>query len=196
MSTRSRVKTLRRGGSPHPIRLGLRGAAAMAEEDVLRRGQFVGRPGSPGGRCSDPGDPGIQRIAERDSRRSKRTRPASGGKTPPHMRISVDLPAPFSPTSACTSPRGMARLTFSSRMNAAEGLGDAFEFENRHRSARGYGHRLGGDGEKKTDIRIPLLLFPLGPRAAAGAQRLPLLAVLGVVFRRSSQASPRPSRCR
>ena len=36
---------------------------------------------------------------------SKRTTPDSGLMTPPMILISVLLPAPFSPTSACTSPK-------------------------------------------------------------------------------------------
>jgi len=41
----------------------------------------------------------------RDVLPSKRTTPESGLMTPPRILISVLLPAPFSPTSACTSPK-------------------------------------------------------------------------------------------
>ena len=37
--------------------------------------------------------------------------PASGASTPDSIRIIVDLPAPFGPTSAIRSPRSMCRLT-------------------------------------------------------------------------------------
>src|SRR5215211_1172522 len=49
--------------------------------------------------------------ANETSRPSKRTVPSSGGKTPPQIRIRVDFPEPFSPTRACTSPSGTAKLT-------------------------------------------------------------------------------------
>jgi hypothetical protein len=39
-------------------------------------------------------------LAKRRSRPSTCTTPRSGRCTPPRMRISVDLPAPFSPTMA------------------------------------------------------------------------------------------------
>src|SRR3954447_22171564 len=45
---------------------------------------------------------------------SKRTSPSSGRRTPVSTLISVDLPAPFSPTSACTSPGSSANETSSS----------------------------------------------------------------------------------
>ena len=44
------------------------------------------------------------RVAEGSVASSSRTVPASGATAPPSILISVDLPAPFSPTSACTSP--------------------------------------------------------------------------------------------
>ena len=40
--------------------------------------------------------------------------PRSGRCTPPRMRTSVDFPAPFSPTSACTSPGSTSNATPSS----------------------------------------------------------------------------------
>src|SRR5262245_28287782 len=43
-------------------------------------------------------------LAKCRSRPSTRTTPRSGRCTPPRMRISVDLPAPFSPTMAWISP--------------------------------------------------------------------------------------------
>ena len=45
---------------------------------------------------------------------SVRIVPESGATTPPSTFISVDLPAPFSPTSPTTSPRATDRLTASS----------------------------------------------------------------------------------
>src|SRR4051812_21135136 len=47
---------------------------------------------------------------------SMRISPASGRWTPEIVLISVDLPAPFSPSSACTSPARTSKLTpFSAR---------------------------------------------------------------------------------
>ena len=46
-----------------------------------------------------------QRIAgRRAARRRARRRPASARTAPPRILMRVDLPAPFSPTSACISP--------------------------------------------------------------------------------------------
>ena len=44
---------------------------------------------------------------------SMRIRPLVGATTPPSTFISVDLPAPFSPTRPMTSPGSTARLTSS-----------------------------------------------------------------------------------
>src|SRR5262249_31270552 len=45
---------------------------------------------------------------------SRRTTPGWGRWTPPRMRISVDLPAPFSPTTAWISPNATSKSTPSS----------------------------------------------------------------------------------
>src|SRR5690606_38746041 len=63
--------------------------------------------------------------------------PASGWSTPDRQRASVDLPAPFSPTRACTSPRSTSRWTSSSAVTpgyllvspATESSGSAFVTE-------------------------------------------------------------------
>ena len=44
---------------------------------------------------------------------STRIEPALGATTPPRIFISVDLPAPFSPTRPMTSPGATERLTSS-----------------------------------------------------------------------------------
>src|SRR5277367_6733966 len=49
-------------------------------------------------------------------RPSMRISPASGWYTPPRIFMRVDLPAPFSPQTATTSPRPMVRLTLSRAM--------------------------------------------------------------------------------
>src|SRR5262245_56185879 len=53
-------------------------------------------------------------LAKRHSSPSRRTTPRSGRWTPPRMRISVDLPAPFSPTTAWISPNATSKSTPSS----------------------------------------------------------------------------------
>src|SRR5215831_12168985 len=50
-------------------------------------------------------------LAKWHSSPSRRTTPRSGRWTPPRMRISVDLPAPFSPTMAWISPYATSKST-------------------------------------------------------------------------------------
>ena len=51
------------------------------------------------------------RRARRPARRRSAPRPTSGCSMPPTIFISVDLPAPFSPSSATTSPACTSRFT-------------------------------------------------------------------------------------
>src|SRR5882672_3200542 len=51
-----------------------------------------------------------------------RISPASGWYTPARIFIKVDLPAPFSPTSACTSPARADRFTSASTVFPANDL--------------------------------------------------------------------------
>ena len=60
---------------------------------------------------------------------SSSSRPASGASTPATIRPSVDLPAPFSPTSAWIDPRATLSDTPSSARTAAEVLGDVRELD-------------------------------------------------------------------
>src|SRR6516225_6998799 len=53
-------------------------------------------------------------LAKWHSSPSRRTTPRSGRWTPPRMRINVDLPAPFSPTTAWISPYATSKSTPSS----------------------------------------------------------------------------------
>ena len=53
-------------------------------------------------------------VSEPCSAPSMRITPSLGSTTPPRIFIRVDLPAPFSPISARTSPRSTRRLTRSS----------------------------------------------------------------------------------
>ena len=57
--------------------------------------------------------------------------PALGATTPPRIFISVDLPAPFSPTRPITSPRRDAQADAVERDDAGIGLADADELEKR-----------------------------------------------------------------
>jgi hypothetical protein len=47
--------------------------------------------------------------------------PASGAYTPVSTLISVDLPAPFWPMSACTSPGAQRELDAGQRLHAGKG---------------------------------------------------------------------------
>src|SRR2546427_292590 len=58
--------------------------------------------------CASRGD------ASRTGRPSSDTSPSSGCSAPVRILTSVDLPAPFSPSNACTSPRARPKSTASS----------------------------------------------------------------------------------
>ena len=60
--------------------------------------------------------------AKRTGAPSIRISPSSAGWTPERIFISVDLPAPFSPTSACTSPARRSKSTRSSAVTPAKCL--------------------------------------------------------------------------
>ena len=61
-------------------------------------------------RCASAGTPSITSV------------PASACSAPVMILMSVDLPAPFSPTSACTSPRRKSKDTRSSARSPAKAL--------------------------------------------------------------------------
>ena len=109
----ARVERARRAGSnraaavgPHPAPVDAPAGQQRlaAHEDVLGHGQVgeqgrflvddrdARRPGRRPGRAGRPGWPSMS------------SSPASGWCTPARIFTSVDLPAPFSPTSACASP--------------------------------------------------------------------------------------------
>ena len=83
-----------------------------AQEDVLRRRSGAGRARAPGprARCRDAsasrGDENETRVARAGAARPRRAR-----STPATILPSVDLPAPFSPTSAWTEPARMSSET-------------------------------------------------------------------------------------
>ena len=60
---------------------------------------------------------------------SSSSRPSSGASTPATIRPSVDLPAPFSPTSAWIDPRAMLSDTRVERADGSEVLGDVRELD-------------------------------------------------------------------
>ena len=74
-----------------------------------------------------PAGGAMRRIERR--RRSSDHRPPSGAWTPASILISVDLPAPFSPSSATISPAPTSKRHVVERPGAAEGLGDPVEHE-------------------------------------------------------------------
>ena len=63
---------------------------------------------------ADPGSLRLRRTAHVDRLAASRISPESARYTPVSVLISVDLPAPFSPSRACTSP-GRSRIDTSSR---------------------------------------------------------------------------------
>ena len=65
----------------------------------------------------------------RRPRPRSRISPASGAWTPARILISVDLPAPFSPSSACTSPAAEVEIDAVERERAGEALGEAADGE-------------------------------------------------------------------
>ena len=82
--------------------------------------------------ASDP-EP-VAPTAGRRSRRgwpSIRISPLSGWTMPVRILTSVDLPAPFSPTSACTVDASIAKLTSATRVHAAVALGDPAQLDER-----------------------------------------------------------------
>ena len=78
----------------------------------------------------DPEPGGVLRAGDRDRLPSKRISPESALWMPAIDLISVDLPAPLSPTSAITSPRRTSRSTSVSACDRAERLRDAAELED------------------------------------------------------------------
>ena len=80
-------------------------ALLVGQVDVLRDGQRRHQAGL----LVDHRDAALQRLRRRcrarPSRRRSRSRRRSAATTPAIILVSVDLPAPFSPSSACTSPR-------------------------------------------------------------------------------------------
>ena len=62
---------------------------------------------------------------------SKRTSPESIGWMPATHLISVDLPAPLSPTSAMTSPGVDVEVDLVQHLHGAEALADAAQLEER-----------------------------------------------------------------
>ena len=99
-------------------------AALERQRDVLGDGQV----GEQRRLLVDRGDAERARrrrrhVRDRRRRRSRACR-QSGCSAPVMILISVDLPAPFSPTSACTSPARRSNDTPLQRAHAGERLGD------------------------------------------------------------------------
>ncbi len=58
--------------------------------------------------------------------------PEVGGTSVVNMRMSVDLPAPFGPSSPNTSPCSTEKLSASTAAEIAEALGQIFNFDGKH----------------------------------------------------------------
>ena len=80
----------------------------------------------------DAGLLGLRRPGERDVARPRTEMdPESIEYTPVRALIRVDLPAPFSPISACTSPGNSRNDTSLQRLDSGEGDGDAAHLDHR-----------------------------------------------------------------
>src|SRR5580765_5429394 len=69
-----------------------------------------------------PRDSASRGLAKCKGTSSSRTSPRSGRTMPARILRSVDLPAPFSPTHACASPRATVKLTPRSAWTAPKDL--------------------------------------------------------------------------
>ena len=85
-------------------------------------------PGTPSPRRHRPRRAGCGR---RPARRRPGSRPRSAGATPERILISVDLPAPLSPSRQCTSPGLTAIDDVAERDDRAEALGDVAQLDRR-----------------------------------------------------------------
>ena len=183
-----RVRTARRAAPARPPRPG-RGLRVGPEHEVLEHACSVGIEGRGAGRpcrCRAR-PPGARRVDARPRVPSTRIVPASGWYSPDRMLISVDLPAPFSPSRQRTSP-GMARRlmwsfattpgkalvmpTSSTAGDAARGRSSPDRLGPRH-GARGRAARpSGGPGPtRSTGRRAARLTSPAS--ASSGTSMLP-----------------------
>ncbi len=80
-------------------------ALRLAEHEVLEHRQLSARASCAGRPCRSRARSPASATRSRTSRPSSRIRPSSGRTIPERMFMSVDLPAPFSPSRQCTSPR-------------------------------------------------------------------------------------------
>ena len=117
----------------HARESGLRGVARCAPGDQAAAARIAGEDRDILGDrhrvdeaeiLMDEGD--RQLFGRRIDRRGRRggSRPASARCTPARTLISVDLPAPFSPSSACTSPAPDVEIDRIERQRAGEALGE------------------------------------------------------------------------
>ena len=119
----------------------------IAERDVLghRQGRHQAQ------LLRDGHDAGGDRIARARKvallRRRRGSSPRSGRCTPPRMRISVDLPAPFSPTMAWISPSIDVEVDAVERHRGAELLADAL------RARRRMAHRINAGRKRPASSR-------------------------------------------
>ena len=85
---------------------------------------------------------GVRRVDRRPAAPSSTIAPLSGRTTPASTFISVDLPAPFSPTTAWMVPRSTSRFMSVERHHAAVALGEVADGDQRRRSGHGVPKRL------------------------------------------------------
>ena len=94
----------------------------------------------PGRRPRSRASPRPSGCGSRPARPSKKISPSSIGWMPATHLISVDLPAPLSPTSAITSPCAHLEVDVGQRLHGAERLGDSAKLEKGRRRSRGVSH--------------------------------------------------------
>ena len=123
--------------APRPDRRGTaRACGSLPEHDVLDHAEvghevelLVDHP--------DPEPLGGPRPVDRDARAvDRRSRPRRRRTAPARIFISVDLPAPFSPTSACTSPAPTSNETPSSARTPGNDFVIAAHLEQRRAGRR------------------------------------------------------------
>ena len=108
MARRSRKRPARSGSRPRKML-----AATLSSGTRFSSWWMMATPGALG--VADAGE-------ARRARRRSGSRPSSAGWTPERIFISVDLPAPFSPMSAWTSPARRSKSTRSSAVTPAKRL--------------------------------------------------------------------------
>ena len=122
----------------------------------------------------------LARRVGRDVASFSRTAPACGFSSPASTRSSVDLPAPFGPTSATTSPGATASDTPSSSVFAPARTVMPLAAMTRHPASA----LCRSSSERKNGAPIAAVTMPIGSSAGAAMMRAKVSAA-------SSRIAPR-----